>query len=246
MKDGGRWTKDDRQKMNQRQAGHRSSFVLRPSSPSIGAALLAGGASSRMGSNKALLRLGLDGLTLIEAVVARLAQGGFSAPAIITNNPGEYTFLHLPTFPDDAPGNGALGGILTALRHSSHSHVLVVACDMPFLNPALLRYMASVPDEYDVFVPAWSDASGKRRVEPLHAIYSKTALPTIEHRIATGQLKLHKLLDALNSVYMPEEETRLHDPQLLSFRNVNTPEDWARLLSDEQPAAREDRAPGRE
>jgi molybdopterin-guanine dinucleotide biosynthesis protein A len=186
-----------------------------------------------MGSNKALLRVGPDGPTLIETVVACLAQGGFSAPTIITNTPGEYTFLHLPTFPDDTPGNGALGGILTVLRHSSHSHVLVVACDMPFLNPALLRYMASVPAGYDVLAPIWSGSAGKRRVEPLHAIYSKTALPMIEHRIAAGELKLHKLLDTLNTVYLPEEETRLHDPQLLSFRNVNTPEDWARLLSGE-------------
>jgi molybdopterin-guanine dinucleotide biosynthesis protein A len=199
-----------------------------------------------MGSNKALLRLGADGPTLIETVVARLAQGDFPAPAIITNAPGEYTFLHLPTFPDDTPGNGALGGILTALRHSSHGNVLVVACDMPFLNPALLSYMASVPDEYDALVPVWSVASGKRYVEPLHAIYSKTAIPKIEHHMAAGELKLHKLLDALNTVYMPEKETRLYDPQLLSFRNVNTPEDWARLLSGDQPAAREGRAPARE
>ena len=206
--------------MNEEQPG-------RPSSATIGAAILAGGASSRMGRNKALLRLSANGPTLIETVVARLAQGGFPTPAIITNTPGEYTFLHLPSLPDDTPGNGALGGILTALRHSPHSRVLVVACDMPFLNPALLRYMASVPAGYDALAPTWTDPAGKCYVEPLHAIYSKTTIPTIERSIAAGELKLHELLSALNTTYLHEEDARQYDPQLLSFRNVNTPGDWA-------------------
>jgi molybdopterin-guanine dinucleotide biosynthesis protein A len=185
-----------------------------------------------MGANKALLRLTPGGPTLIETVMARLAEADFSAPTIITNTPGDYAFLSLPTLPDAVLGTGPIGGILAALRHAPHERVLVVACDMPFLNPALLRYMADLPPDYDALVPAWTGPSGKRLVEPLHAIYSRSAIPTIEQRIEAGQLKLHDLLDSLRAVYLSEDETRQRDPQCLSFRNVNTPADWARILND--------------
>ena len=236
-------TKDERRKTkvevrwvaDKESSDGPSSVVRRPSPVPIGVAILAGGTSSRMGTNKALLRLTRDGPTLIEIVIARLADAGFPAPTIITNAPGDYDFLHLPTMPDAIPGTGPLGGILAALRHAPHDRVLVVACDMPFLNPALLWYMADLPLEYEALVPTWIGPSGRRLVEPLHAIYSRSAIPTIERRITAGQLKLHDLLDALRAIYLSDEELRRHDPQCLSFRNVNTPEDWSRLLSNFPP-----------
>src|SRR5438874_9473550 len=103
-------------------------------SEQVGAAILAGGQSKRMGANKALMRLKEGGPTVIEMVVARLAEAGLRAPMLVTNNPEEYRFLGLESVRDDIEGAGALGGILTALRHSISNKVFVVACDMPLLS----------------------------------------------------------------------------------------------------------------
>lgn len=201
---------------------------------SIGAAILAGGESKRMGQNKALLRLSTDGPTLVDTVVARLAEAGYTSPLLVANTPADYAFLGLPTFPDSVRGKGALGGILTALQRSPHERVLVVACDMPALNPALLRYMSMQPAGYDAYVPAWLSPSGERQVEPLHAIYARSCIPVIEGRIREGRLKLGDMLGALNVLYLPEAEMRGYDPELRSFSNINTPEEWAALAAQSE------------
>ncbi|HST04580.1 MAG TPA: molybdenum cofactor guanylyltransferase [Chloroflexia bacterium] len=201
---------------------------------SIGAAILAGGANRRMGQNKALLRLTPDGPTLIEVVVARLTEAGYPAPLLIANASGDYAFLGLPAYPDDVEGKGALGGILTALRRAPYERVLVVACDMPALNPALLRHMASLPSGNDAYVPTWVSTSGEVQVEPLHAIYSRTSIPVIERRISEDHLKLGDLLAALNVRYLTEPEVREYDPSLTSFSNINTPQEWASLAAQRE------------
>lgn len=198
---------------------------------SIGAAILAGGESRRMGQNKALLRLSPGGPTLVETVVARLAEAGYQSPILLANTPNDYAFLGLPTFPDSIQGKGALGGILTALQCAPQERVLVVACDMPALSPALLRYMSMQPDGYDAYVPAWLSPSGERQVEPLHAVYARSCIPAIEDRIREGRLKLGDLLGALNVLYLPEAKMRGYDSNLLSFSNINTPEEWAALAA---------------
>jgi molybdopterin-guanine dinucleotide biosynthesis protein A len=199
--------------------------------PDIGAAILAGGESRRMGQNKAFLRRSPDGPTLVETVAARLAEAGYQSPLLVANAPADYAFLGLPTFPDSVQGKGALGGILTALQCSPHERVLVVACDMPALNPALLRYMSMQPSGYDAYVPAWMSRSGERQVEPLHAVYARSCIPAIEGRISEGRLKLGDLLGALKVLYLPEAEMRGYDPNLLSFSNINTPREWAALAA---------------
>ena len=102
---------------------------------------------------------------------------------------------------------------------------------MPVLSPALLRYMSMQPDGYDAYVPAWLSPSGERQVEPLHAVYARSCIPAIEDRIREGRLKLGDLLSALNVLYLPESEMREYDPNLLSFSNINTPEEWASLAA---------------
>ncbi|MEO5951071.1 MAG: molybdenum cofactor guanylyltransferase [Chloroflexia bacterium] len=197
----------------------------------IGAAILAGGESRRMGRNKALLRLAHEGKTVIEMVVARLAEAGFDTPILISNDLDNYAFLNIQTLPDEIPNIGPIGGILTALQYSAQERMLVVACDMPFLNPSLLLYMATLPGEYDALAPAWSDREGMRRIEPLHTIYSKSAIPVIKQRINESKLRMTALLGALNTKYITEEEIREYDPTLKSFQNINTPDEWVRLLS---------------
>lgn len=196
----------------------------------IGVAILAGGQSTRMGTNKALLRSHPGAPTIIEQVLARLRGAGAEPDLIVTNTPHEYGFLGIPMRPDDLPGAGPMGGILTALQHSPHDHTFVVACDMPLLSPDLLRHMLSLPPEYDVLVPRWSD-EGHIYVETLHAIYSRRCIEPIRRRVEAGKLKITDLLQDVSVRYIEEDELRRHDPHLDSFRNVNTPGEWERLAA---------------
>ncbi len=198
-----------------------------------GTAILAGGHSTRMGTNKALLRLSPGGTTVIERVMSRLGEAGVAPDLLVTNTPHEYAFLGLPMVPDDVRGAGPLGGILTALNHSPYERVLVVACDMPTLNPALLRYMASLPGGYDALIPRRTDVSGREHLETLHAIYSRRCIGPIGERIRAGELKVAVLIEDVRVLYLDEEEMRRYDPGLQSFRNVNTPGDWVELARQE-------------
>src|SRR5690349_521379 len=109
----------------------------------LGVIILAGGQSRRMGRNKALLRLTPDRPTLIEEVAATVAPLG--PILLVTNTPDAYAFLDLPMVPDARPGAGALGGLYSGLLATACPFNLVVACDMPFLQPALLRALADQP-----------------------------------------------------------------------------------------------------
>lgn len=197
-----------------------------------GVAILAGGASARMGTNKALLRVQPGGPTLIETVVSRLCEANLEPDLLVTNTPDLFTFLNIPAHTDDIPGGGALGGIYTALNHLPRSRILVVACDMPLLNPALLRYMTSLPMQADALVPRWTDDTGRQQVEPLHAIYSRNCIEPVRKRIEVGKLKVQALLEDVQVQYVEEAEIKRHDPRLESFRNINTPEEWSLLIED--------------
>jgi molybdopterin-guanine dinucleotide biosynthesis protein A len=200
--------------------------------PILRAAILAGGGSTRMGTNKALLRLAPSGPAVIEAVLDRLRDAGQVNPLLVTNSPDEYTFLHLESVPDDIPGAGALGGIMTAVRHSGASRTLVVACDMPLLNPALLQYMASLPGPYDALVPRLLHPDGTLRPEPLHAIYTPACAEAAERLLARGTRKVGALLVHVNTLYLEQTDILAHDPALLSFANANTPGEWERVRTN--------------
>jgi molybdopterin-guanine dinucleotide biosynthesis protein A len=191
-----------------------------------GAVILAGGHSTRMGANKALMRPLPGGPTLIEMVAARLREAGLPPTLLVTNTPQAYEFLGIRMVADDVHGAGALGGILTALSHSPYERSLVVACDMPTLSPPLLNYMASLPSDYDALVPRWIGPDGHKRVETLHAIYSTRCIEPIRKRLAEGKLKVADLLGDIAVRYVEEDELTRYDPHLRSFHNVNTPEEF--------------------
>ncbi|HEX8220454.1 MAG TPA: molybdenum cofactor guanylyltransferase [Chloroflexia bacterium] len=195
----------------------------------LGVVVLAGGASARMGTNKALLRARVGGPTMIETVVARLREAGMAPDLLVTNTPDAFVFLGLPMLPDEIPGAGPLGGIYTALEHLPCERTLVVGCDMPLLSPGLLRYMAELEDEVDALVPRWRDEEGHLHVETLHAVYSHRCLEPVRRRIEGGRLKVRGLLEEVSVRYLDEAELRRHDPGLESFRNANTPGEWEGL-----------------
>jgi molybdenum cofactor guanylyltransferase len=179
-------------------------------------AIIAGGKSSRMGTNKSFVEL--HGKPIIEHVISRVAE--FGEPILITNQPAEYAHLNLPMYGDVLPEKGSLGGIYTALYYSSTPYTLVVACDMPFVNPALLRYMLTLREGFDVIVPRVEGYP-----EGLHAVYSRACLQPIRQKLDQDKLKVIGFYSDTIVRYLDEPEYQPLDPQGLSFFNVNTPED---------------------
>lgn len=183
-----------------------------------------------MGTNKALLQFD-DGTSVIQRIIG-LASELCEEVLLVTNTPAEYEHLGLPMFGDVIPGASSLGGIYSGLVHATHGRSLVLSCDLPLLVPELLRFLLAVPFDYDLLIPFLEG-----RQQPLHAIYSKTCLPAIKAQIETGDLKIVRLLEALHGRVLTEADLR---PEWLqSFRNMNTPRDWAAVkqLAASRPRA---------
>jgi molybdopterin-guanine dinucleotide biosynthesis protein MobB len=183
--------------------------------------ILAGGKSLRMGSDKALLPF--QGGRFLEAIHRRMAEL-FEEVIVVTGVPGQYGFLPCRRVPDLFEGAGALAGIHSGLHHSGTDLVFVAACDMPHLNGELVRHLCGLAEGADVVVP-----EGEKGIEPLHAVYRKSALPAIEKALRDGERRVVSFFDrvSVRKVGLPEV-SRL-DPSLEAFRNINTPEDYYRL-----------------
>lgn len=194
--------------------------------PPLSAAVIAGGKSIRMGCDKALLAVVEDGPSMLESVLATLGKVAAEV-FIVDNDPVRYAGFGAPIVPDVHPGGGALLGIQSAIQHATHAHCLVVACDMPFLNSALLADMARQPRDYDVLVPVLPGASRQRGgfiYQTLHAIYGKSCAPAIQARVDRNELQVIGFFDDVCVREMPAEALTRVDPELLSFFNANTPE----------------------
>jgi molybdopterin-guanine dinucleotide biosynthesis protein A len=179
--------------------------------------VLAGGQSSRLGTDKSFINV--NGQSLIEHIVAKLTRLSDDV-IIVTNSPDEYDHLEARLVGDIYPGKGALGGIYSGLRAAANAYSLVVACDMPFLDLNLLRYMIILAREHDVVIPRIGGLP-----EPLHAIYSKNCLEPIDRLLARGGLKIIDFFSEVRVRYVEKGEVDIFDPQHLSFFNVNTPND---------------------
>lgn len=180
---------------------------------------MAGGKSSRMGTDKSFVLF--DGRPMIEIVLETVAGLG-AETLLITNKPDEYKHLNLPMVGDVYPDHGPLGGIFTAVHTASHSHTLIVACDMPWLNRPLLEFMVSLRETADIIVPRW-----EKYPEPLHAIYSKTCLPSIEEKLQAQQLKITGFFGQVAVRFVDRTEIEQFDEDGRSFANINSPEDLA-------------------
>jgi len=190
--------------------------------PDLTVAILAGGKSSRMGTDKSFVRV--LGRPLIEDVLAQVAGIG-AETIIITNRVDDYRTLGLPLFTDVLPDKGALGGIYTALHSSSQPHTLCVACDMPFVVRPLLDYLISLIPEADAIVPRLNGEA-----EPFRAIYSRVCLSPIRAALDAGKMRVISFFPDVRVRFVDEPEIDRFDPQHLSFFNVNTPEDLEQAL----------------
>jgi molybdopterin-guanine dinucleotide biosynthesis protein A len=194
----------------------------------VSGVILAGGASRRMGQDKAFLEVG--GQPLI-AIVAERLRAVTSEVIVAANDTARYAAFGDRCVPDVYPGVGTLGGIHAGLRAAAHDLVLVVACDMPFLNPDLLAWFVDTAGKTngggraDLIVLKHEDG-----VEPLHAVYRRSCLPAIEATIRTGERCAFAFYDQIVVRYVSPAEIATLDPTLRSFRNLNTPDQWHEVL----------------
>jgi len=188
--------------------------------------VLAGGKNLRLGRSKA--REVIGGKSLIECVVERLRP--LSSQILIVTSREESDFPVVPetqVLIDHYPDKGPLGGIYSGLLASRSAYSVVVACDMPFLNTELLRYMIGLSADFDAVVPRL----GEGMAEPLHAVYSKSCLSKMKARLECNQLGVYSFLDTVRVRYVEGAECQRLDPQLLSFFNINNQSDLERAIT---------------
>jgi molybdopterin-guanine dinucleotide biosynthesis protein A len=183
-------------------------------------ALQAGGQSSRMGQDKALVHLA--GIPLIEHQLAVVTELGDEV-LITTNEPRNYEYLGVRLISDEQPGLGALNGLLTALQAANGDQVLVLACDLPFIHQALLSHLLSLIGGSDVVIPLRGG-----EYEPLHAVYSRLCIPHIQRALMGGNKRIVSFFPEVSVREVRDDTLRSFDPEGLSFFNINTPNDLTR------------------
>lgn len=188
--------------------------------------ILAGGHGSRLGQDKSFLVVA--GERLLQRTVDRLSQLDEEIILVLAQGQADPQLrsprgARVETARDLYHNKGPLVGIYSGLKVSSQDYGIAVACDMPFLNIELLRYMASLIPGFEIVIPRIG-----HMVEPLHAVYSKNCLQSMEGMMKEGNLKLDILLKRVRVRYLEETEIDLFDPERLSFFNINTPDDLVR------------------
>lgn len=189
---------------------------------SLTAIILAGGKSSRIGSDKDKAILKLNKKYLIDIVISKLTR--IVGDNIIIVGPPEKYPSYKQVIPDLFNQRGLLVGLYSGLKSSASRYNLVVGCDMPFLKVELLQYMRDKIGSNDIIIPRYA----KNYIEPLCAIYSKDCLSVMERNIETGILSIRRIFPYLKVRYIEEEEIKRVDPELISFFNINYKEDFAR------------------
>ncbi|MGQ9522067.1 MAG: molybdenum cofactor guanylyltransferase [Anaerolineae bacterium] len=195
----------------------------------ISAAVLVGGQSRRMGMDKATLFVG--GRPLIQWVISALEQVADEI-LLVGRAANRLEWLGLPMWEDLSPDGGPLAGIHTALTVARYPLCLVVACDMPFLQPDLLRYMAREAAGWDVVVPLVDG-----HLEPLHAVYARSCLAAIGEMLGHGETCPLDLYPRVRTRYIGPEEIAGFAGGRRSFININTPQELAQVTVAHSPLA---------
>lgn len=182
--------------------------------------ILAGGKSSRMGKNKALLKM--NGKTVIEQIVAELMKVSDNM-LIVTNTFSDYEFLGLPMVEDKWKGMGPLAGIHAGLLATTAERNLIVACDMPFVSAKLGSVLLEELDHYDAVIP---EVDG--RLHPLFAAYRKGVKDEVNRSLEKGELRIRSIFQHLHVKIMDENEFKKHRFQLedMNLFNMNYPAEY--------------------
>lgn len=179
------------------------------------AILLAGGGSTRMGADKALLPI--DGKPMIQRIHEQL-RPWFSRTLVSSNHASAHAFLGVPVVMDEAVGKGPLMGIVSALKASPDEINFVTACDTPEVDIDLMRAMVHQARAWDAVVPR----TELGRSEPLFAVYNKSVLPAFEHLLSSGNYRMTDALERCRVKYMPVVPGQI--------RNINTRSEYREYL----------------
>lgn len=195
------------------------------------ALILAGGENKRMPVVKGFLEI--NSSRIIDSIV-KLLKGIFDRVIISTNNPELYFYLGVQMVGDVIKCRGPMIGILSGLIATGASEIFVIACDMPFVKPELVRYIVDkwmlstklaahkrLAKSYDALIPFFN-----KKLQPLFGIYSKSVTKTMEETIRQGRRSLRGFLQELDVLCISEEEVRAVDAEGRSFVNLNTMEDY--------------------
>jgi molybdopterin-guanine dinucleotide biosynthesis protein A len=185
--------------------------------------ILAGGSSKRYGQNKAFLKIG--SVRLIDSILQEM-KTIFKRVILITNEKKKYEYLEVPMVEDLVKGLGPLGGIYTGLLSMPDQAGFFVACDMPRINRQLVRYMVDIKGNHRAVVPSVAD-----KIEPLHAIYSQSCLKPIRRLIDSKRRQVRLFYDSIPVRYVKEDEIRKFCCPSKAFLNINTPDEFAKILS---------------
>ena len=185
-----------------------------------GGFILAGGDSTRMGRDKALLVLA--GTPMIVRMAKLVASVIGTAPTVIGASKA-YAHLRLSVAEDDWPGAGPLGGIATALRVSKFDWNLVLACDLPYLTAPWLAYVLSRARKSQAEAVLPKNLSG---AEPLCSMYHKRCEPTLRCALQSGTRKVTEGLSNLRLETIEPGEWQRFDSDGLLFKNMNSPADY--------------------
>jgi molybdopterin-guanine dinucleotide biosynthesis protein A len=196
--------------------------------------ILAGGKNTRIRTNKALLKIGDK--TIIQVIVSKLKQV-FDEIIVVTDRLEPINQLPITELTrivnDIIPDKGSLGGLYSGLINSRSQYNFVVACDMPFLNVELIKFMKSncnpaiaCKSGVDVIIPKL-----KTGYETLHAIYSKNCIAPIEKQLRQDNLKIIDFFSRMKVKEITEDIIKQFDSQLLSFFNINTEDDYKQALN---------------
>ncbi len=201
---------------------------MQPISEKCSGVILAGGMSTRFnGRDKAMIEI--NGKRIIDHIVAVYSEI-FSEIILVTNTPQAYLDWNLLMVTDLFPVRSSLTGIHAGLFYTSRPYAFVSACDAPFLKPELVHLLVSqARPGADAVMPETS-----KGLEPLCAVYSKSCLKNVEAHIRQDKLKIQQVFHKSRINRISEARLRKTDPDLISFININTPEDLMRVASLEK------------
>jgi molybdopterin-guanine dinucleotide biosynthesis protein A len=190
--------------------------------PSVNAFILAGGRSSRMGSDKALLALGNQ--TLLQHAL-RTVSDAFGCARIVGP---KSTYAEFGEVVEDIyPGCGPLGGIHAALSATNTDLNLMLSVDMPRMTPQFLRWLSAEASATTEMIVLPDAAGGP---QPLCAMYRREVLEPVEQALKQGEYKIGRLFSQVSTRVITEQQIVIAGFSAIIFENVNTPEEYARLL----------------
>jgi molybdenum cofactor guanylyltransferase len=186
--------------------------------------ILAGGASSRMKTNKALLTF--DGKPIINIMVNQLRKI-FKKIIVVTDNPGQYCLEDVDFVYDLLQTNSksSLVGMYSGLMQSTSHHNLILPCDMPFVNNSLISYMISKLSNCDVLTPLVDNY-----YQPLHSIYSKNCIKPIKELLDRDFHKVTGFYSSVELCTISKEEVEFFDKEQLCFLNLNNVWDYQNAM----------------